>query len=626
MSRIDCISNRNIKIIAAYVRYKLGHHDSLFDGLPYPSDRYAMPDDFFLHEDEWTTLQNFQNIFRKAKEMVGEPYFCFNCGASSARLRSWGRLDYFMKVFSSASDGFIRLPFFNRNLNDTKDIEVVIPPSYDRVRGKVKTVIKIQYHDDIDVHKDYLTDSYRRGMIASIPTLWGLQPARVRQRMNPYDPVLLFKEEPEFASLGLDVRMEKNHDLTLIHPQDAQRKTVGRKVLLEPEPLNGKSICLGKYIEPHEMGSKHVKDKMEAILMTETIRVNDRIIFKAGEIFRAPYFILDVDYDRLSLISRLSRIFKNLKKPEESGKDLIETINRLRENIEERNQAYHDLEKTNEKLKAAKKSLLEYTGSLEEKVEERTSELRKAKEELLTFNRGLQAKVEEQVEALTRFNELRRYLSPKLTEKILSSGDTLGALPQRKMMTVLFSDIRGFSALTDGLEPEEIFTLLDRYLSEMIMLIHQYEGTLNKIIGDGLLIFFGDPVPMDDHAERAVKMAIDMQNKVTELKEEWLHYGHELKIGIGINTGYMTVGNIGSETHRDYTVIGNQVNVAARLESLAEPGQILISQRTYSRVKNLVEVEGCRQIQVKGIHTPIMTYNVKVPQRLVNGEYVNGER
>ena len=132
--------------------------------------------------------------------------------------------------------------------------------------------------------------------------------------------------------------------------------------------------------------------------------------------------------------------------------------------------------------------------------------------------------------------------------------------------------------------------------------------------------------PMDDHAERAVKMAIDMQNKVTELKEEWLHYGHELKIGIGINTGYMTVGNIGSETHRDYTVIGNQVNVAARLESLAEPGQILISQRTYSRVKNLVEVEGCRQIQVKGIHTPVMTYNVKVPQRLVNGEYVNGER
>jgi class 3 adenylate cyclase len=219
--------------------------------------------------------------------------------------------------------------------------------------------------------------------------------------------------------------------------------------------------------------------------------------------------------------------------------------------------------------------------------------------------------VEEQVEELTRFNELRRYLSPKLTEKILSSGDTLGAEPQRKMMTVLFSDIRNFSALTDSLEPEEIFNLLDRYLSEMIRLIHQYEGTLNKIIGDGMLIFFGDPIPMDDHAQRAVKLAVDMQNNVAELKGHWLQYGHELTIGIGINTGYMTVGNIGSETHRDYTVIGNQVNVAARLESLAKSGQVLISQRTYSRVKDLVEVEKCGQISAKGLHHPIVTYNVK---------------
>ena len=115
VSRIDCISNRNIKIIAAYVHDKIGHHDLLFDGFPYPTDRYPTPDDFFLNEDEWTTLQNFQKIFRKAKEMVGEPYFYFNCGASSARLRSWGRLNYFIKVFSSACDGYNRLCFFNKN-------------------------------------------------------------------------------------------------------------------------------------------------------------------------------------------------------------------------------------------------------------------------------------------------------------------------------------------------------------------------------------------------------------------------------------------------------------------------------------------------------------------------------
>ena len=126
--------------------------------------------------------------------------------------------------------------------------------------------------------------------------------------------------------------------------------------------------------------------------------------------------------------------------------------------------------------------------------------------------------------------------------------------------------------VTDSLEPEELFHLMNEYISEMTRLIHQYEGTLNKIIGDGLLVFFGDPVSMEDHAQRAVLMAIEMQKKIQVLKNDWLHYGHELGVGIGINTGYMTVGNIGSDMHMDYTVIGNQVNVASRLESKAKAG------------------------------------------------------
>jgi len=217
------------------------------------------------------------------------------------------------------------------------------------------------------------------------------------------------------------------------------------------------------------------------------------------------------------------------------------------------------------------------------------------------------------INQLKRYNDLGRYLSPKLAEKILSSGGTLGTEPQRKMMTVLFTDIRNFSTLTDSLEPEELFHLLDKYLSEMTSLIHHYEGTLNKIIGDGMLIFFGDPIPIEDHAQRSVLMAIDMQKKVFELRDEWHHYGYDLAIGIGINTGYMTVGDIGSEVHRDYTVLGNQVNVAARLVSLAKPGQILISQRTYSKTKDLIEVEDMGEIQVKGIHQLIKTFNVVIP-------------
>jgi class 3 adenylate cyclase len=610
MTRVDCISNRNIKIITAYVTSKLGHHDPLFDGLEYPKDRYLSPDDFFLNEDEWTTFDSFEKIFRKAKGLVGEPYFYFNCGASSANLKSWGRLDYFIRVFASPSDGFRRLPFFNKNFNDTKDMEVILPPSYDKSSGKVRTILTIQFHTDFYLHKDYIGDPYLRGIVSSIPTIWGLGPAMIKQPLIPYDPGILFNQEPEFACYDLNVRME-NDLLTLEEFTSGERKVVGKKILLEPELLNGKQVFLGKYSELPRDPLKTRHDKREAILITETVRVNDRIIVKQGEIFKAPYFVLDIIYDKLSLPKRCSQVFKISRGSQEPEKGLIETINQLRESIEARNKAYRALEKANEDLKEAKIKVEDYAQTLEQKVEQRTAELREAKEELLLFSRGLEEKVNEQVKELESYNTLRRYVSPKLAEKILSSGRDLGSDTQRKMMTILFSDIRNFSLLTDSLEPEEIFHLLDKYLSEMTKLIHQYDGTLNKIMGDGLLVFFGDPIPMADHAQRAVLMAIDMQKMVGELKREWLQYGHELGIGIGINSGYVTVGNVGSDIYKDYTVVGNQVNVAARLESLAKPRQILISLRTYSKVKGLVEVEEVGEIKVKGIHNPIITYNVK---------------
>jgi class 3 adenylate cyclase len=403
----------------------------------------------------------------------------------------------------------------------------------------------------------------------------------------------------------------ENDLLTLENLASGERKVVGKKILLEPELVNGKQVFLGKYSELSRDPLKTKHDKREAILITETVRVNDRIILKQGEIFKAPYFVLDITYDKLSLPKRFSQVLKISRSSQEPGKGLIETINQLRESIEARNKAYRSLEKTNEELKEAKIKVEDYAQTLEQKVEQRTAELRKAKEELLLFSRGLEDKVNEQVKELERYNTLRRYVSPKLADQILSTGRALGAGTDRKMMTILFSDIRDFSVLTDSLEPEEIFYLLDKYLSEMTKLIHQYDGTLNKIMGDGLLVFFGDPIPMADHAQRAVLLGIDMQKMVRELRQEWLQYGHELGIGIGINTGYMTVGNIGSDIYKDYTVVGNQVNVAARFESLAKAGQILISQRTYSRVRDLVRVEKVGEIKVKGIHNPIITYNVK---------------
>jgi len=177
-------------------------------------------------------------------------------------------------------------------------------------------------------------------------------------------------------------------------------------------------------------------------------------------------------------------------------------------------------------------------------------------------------------------------------------------------MTVVFSDIRGFSTITDSLEPEEIVQLLNSYHSEMMQIIHRYGGTLNKIMGDGLVVFFGDPVDMEDHAQRAVDMAIQMQKKANELDKKWRSLGHRLGIGIGINTGYMTVGNIGSPDHKEYTVIGNQVNIAARLEQMAKPGQILITQRTLSHIKADISTRFMGEIEVKGIHNAIKIYEI----------------
>lgn len=239
---------------------------------------------------------------------------------------------------------------------------------------------------------------------------------------------------------------------------------------------------------------------------------------------------------------------------------------------------------------------------LEEKVKERTSKL-------ADLNKNLEKRVEEQVRELERAGRLKRYLSPKLAERLLTDG--FSEKIKRKRLTIFFTDIRGFTDVSEVSEPEELIELLNEYLSRMTEIVYKYEGTLNKFMGDGIMGFFGDPIDCDDHAERTIKMSLDMKLKMNELKEKWaLGIGGNIDIGIGINTGYVTVGTIGSEAHMDYTVIGGQVNLAARLEKMAKPGQILISYRTYELVRNIVDTEEIGEIEVKGIHRPVMVYNV----------------
>jgi len=253
--------------------------------------------------------------------------------------------------------------------------------------------------------------------------------------------------------------------LTINDPDGGRRKIVGEKVTHEPDMIDWKRFVRGRYpIGPDRMAGA-TYDIRSAVLITETVRVDGQIVLKEGEIFGAPYFILEVTYDRCSFLDRLNQMFRVPPRSDGTAAGLIETIDRLRESIEDRNRAYHALEQANSELKEAKKRVDEYAKTLETKVDERTRALTAAKAELMILNRDLEAKVQSQVEKLKNYDELRRYLSPKITERILSSGEPLGAEPQRKMMTVLFSDIRNFSTITDNLEPEELFHLLDKYLS-----------------------------------------------------------------------------------------------------------------------------------------------------------------
>jgi class 3 adenylate cyclase len=491
-----------------------------------------------------------------------------------------------------------------------KDIEVITPPSYDERAGKVRTLLKLTYDKDVDINGDYIGHAFTRGLIAAIPTLWGVEPASVRQPLNPCDPEILFSREPEFSSYHLDLVVDGD-SLTVKAPREARRQIIGKRIFLEPESRNGCDLYLSRYTDCGA-GSTQNEKRREAFLVTDTVKLDDRILLKAGEIYKAPYYLLDVTFERSSLRDRLSRFIHTYRMNNQGQGSLSNLIPHPAERSATKKKSYRYLKWENTTLMEAAAKANDYSGSLKRKLEEVSADLERAREEIHRVNQGADTRVRELAEQLKKYGELRRYLSPKLSEKILSSGEKLHTEPHNKVMTVVFTDIRNFSSCTESIAPEVLFPLLDKYLSEMTKIIHRYDGTLNKMIGDGLLIFFGDPISCEDHAEKAVLMAVEMQRKVEELKKDWLEHGHEFGIGIGINTGTMTVGNIGSEMHKDYTVIGNQVNVASRLESLAKPGQILISHRTYSKAKHLAQVEKIGEIRVTGLRDPVTTYNVKV--------------
>lgn len=255
-------------------------------------------------------------------------------------------------------------------------------------------------------------------------------------------------------------------------------------------------------------------------------------------------------------------------------------------------------------LKQARHDMSQHSLQLEQKISERTVELKQAVNKVEQNNREL-----EKLSA-----QLSKYLSPQIFQSIFSGKQEVALDTSRKKLTVFFSDIQGFTQLTDTMDPEAMTMVLNVYLNAMTEIALRHGGTIDKFIGDAVMVFFGDPESKGDKEDAlaCVNMALAMQAKMAQLKEYWQSQGYKLPfhIRMGINTGYCTVGNFGAENRMDYTIIGGNVNLASRLESNAKADQILISHTTQQLVEAQIDCEQLAEITVKGIATPVQTYAV----------------
>jgi class 3 adenylate cyclase len=210
--------------------------------------------------------------------------------------------------------------------------------------------------------------------------------------------------------------------------------------------------------------------------------------------------------------------------------------------------------------------------------------------------------------------KISRYISPQIYKSIFSGQKDVTIHTERKKLTIFFSDIQNFTATTERLQPEQITELLNEYFTEMSAIAHQYGGTIDKFIGDAMLIFFGDPETRGDRADAqaCVRMAWHMQRRLLELNAKWRAAGieHPFKSRIGINSGYCNVGNFGSVDRMDYTIIGAEANLAARLQSIAEPGGIVVSYETFALAREIIEAHALPPITMKGISREVVPYSV----------------
>ncbi|MER2268137.1 adenylate/guanylate cyclase domain-containing protein [Methylobacterium oxalidis] len=249
--------------------------------------------------------------------------------------------------------------------------------------------------------------------------------------------------------------------------------------------------------------------------------------------------------------------------------------------------------------------------ALTDTVRRQAEELEAQRAELARCNADLETRIAEQVQEIERIGRLRRFLSPQIAD-LVASTETEGRLLEthRREITVVFCDLRGFTAFTDTAAPEDALEVLRAYHALVGASIVRHEGTLEHFAGDGIMVYFNDPVPCPDHPRRALAMALDLRERLGALSGDWQRRGYEIGFGIGIAAGYATLGQFGFEGRREYGALGSVTNLASRLCDEASPGQILLSQRLQALAETFAETEPLGPLTLKGFHRPVTAFNL----------------
>jgi class 3 adenylate cyclase len=281
--------------------------------------------------------------------------------------------------------------------------------------------------------------------------------------------------------------------------------------------------------------------------------------------------------------------------------------------ITEQKQAERDLLDATRRTEEANKLITEKNRTLEalyREIKDKNRQVEDQAAQIAEWNSRLETRVAEQVAKIGQMSKLTRFLSPKISDLIMS-GDADDSLKARRTeITVVFVDLRGFTGFTETAEPEEVMSVLREYHAELGRAIMAHDGTIEHFAGDGAMILFNAPVPVDNHELQAIRMALAMRESMAVLAQGWKKHGYALGFGVGIAGGYATMGAIGFEGRLEYSAIGTVVNLAARLCGEASNSQILISPRIFSKTETQIDVEPVGELSLKGFNRPVPAYNV----------------